>query len=396
MSRYAYYLKCSLRTSYYICVVTLGYFHSCFECRYLILCAGLYNWIHHQPNAPDSFHVIVLFTMGALVIYIQYYVMATDHKCVRTQLLRLVTASSSSSNQSSGETMPTPTSSTSGGGLTSEVLHFVLEELRIKLLRGHSKSDLEEHLRNAARLNPLVPSQWSDVLKLLKELGYECPVHYKVCTQSDHSCLLKSHKQHPCCPVCIRAWKDCIDYYVLGLGFNQWFLTDERCEQLMAHWEDRESWLHGLSADQSELWHGERFQELASFWNPDATSLLPEFCTQCNAILTPDLISSALADDHNSSLCFVEVVCPACTAVVKVSPQYMQGDPRNQAVIIHEDGWAPHSTSAKHSVAAITITHACMTKLERSKGTNARVFAFIPVSQLPTKALTSLTPSLSL
>ncbi len=74
MSRYAYYLKCSLRaTISLLCVVTLGYFHSCFECRYLILCAGLYKWIHHQPNAPDSFHVTVLFAMGALVIYICTY-----------------------------------------------------------------------------------------------------------------------------------------------------------------------------------------------------------------------------------------------------------------------------------------------------------------------------------
>ena len=61
----------------------------------------------------------------------------------------------------------------------------------------------------------------------------------------------------------------------------------------------------------------------------------------------------------------------------------MKGDPRNQAVIIHEDGWAPHNTSAQHSVAAITITHACMTKVERANSKHAKVFSFIPVSQLP-------------
>ena len=61
----------------------------------------------------------------------------------------------------------------------------------------------------------------------------------------------------------------------------------------------------------------------------------------------------------------------------------MRGDPRNQAVIIHEDGWAPHNTSAQHSVAAITITHACMTKVEWANSKHAKVYSFIPVSQLP-------------
>ena len=63
----------------------------------------------------------------------------------------------------------------------------------------------------------------------------------------------------------------------------------------------------------------------------------------------------------------------------------MNGDLRNQALIIHYDGWCPHSTSSKSSVAAITVTHACTTKLNRSHGNNALVYSFIPVSQLPAK-----------
>lgn len=61
----------------------------------------------------------------------------------------------------------------------------------------------------------------------------------------------------------------------------------------------------------------------------------------------------------------------------------MNGDPRNQALLLHEDGWAPHSTSSKHSIAAITVTHGCMSKQERSNGDNARLYSFIPVDQLP-------------
>ena len=61
----------------------------------------------------------------------------------------------------------------------------------------------------------------------------------------------------------------------------------------------------------------------------------------------------------------------------------MAGDPRNQAILIHEDGWASHATSSKHSVAAITITKACMSKLDRSANKNAQVYSFVPVDQLP-------------
>jgi len=72
-------------------------------------------------------------------------------------------------------------------------------------------------------------------------------------------------------------------------------------------------------------------------------------------------------------------VCKKCAVI----PQYARGDPRNEALVLHEDGWAPHSTSSKHSIAAISVTHACMSNLERSKGDNSRVYSFIPVDQLP-------------
>ena len=64
----------------------------------------------------------------------------------------------------------------------------------------------------------------------------------------------------------------------------------------------------------------------------------------------------------------------------------MKGDPRTQAIIIHEDGWASHSTSSAHSVAAITISNACSTKFDRSSGNSCRVYSFIPVDKLPVKA----------
>ena len=64
--------------------------------------------------------------------------------------------------------------------------------------------------------------------------------------------------------------------------------------------------------------------------------------------------------------------------------------PRRSSQSVHEDGWTPHSTSVRHSIAAITVTHACtydkrspMTKGARSVANNARVHSFVPVSQLP-------------
>ena len=49
----------------------------------------------------------------------------------------------------------------------------------------------------------------------------------------------------------------------------------------------------------------------------------------------------------------------------------MKGDPRYQASLIHIDGWNPHSTPAKHSIAAITISHGTMQKSIRADGKSA-------------------------
>ena len=70
-----------------------------------------------------------------------------------------------------------------------------------------------------------------------------------------------------------------------------------------------------------------------------------------------------------------------------ILPRFMKGDPQNQAVIIHEDGWAPHSTSSSHSVATITISNACSSKLQHSSESSCRVYSFIPVDKLPSKTL---------
>ena len=131
----------------------------------------------------------------------------------------------------------------------------------------------------------------------------------------------------------------------------------------------------------SELWHGSRFIELNYFWDPDKTFLLPHKCDYCLAILSTSEVESALPAYSPHVICSIS--CLSCKQLNKFIPQYVCGDPRNQAIMIHEDGWASNSTSSKHSMAAITVTYACMTKVNRCNSEHAIVYSFVPTDQLP-------------
>ena len=72
------------------------------------------------------------------------------------------------------------------------------------------------------------------------------------------------------CRICSKP-VECLNY-VLGLNFKDWFLTNEQCERLMAHWNECDSWLDKYPtyehSGMTKLWHGKRFRELSWFWNP--------------------------------------------------------------------------------------------------------------------------------
>ncbi len=56
---------------------------------------------------------------------------------------------------------------------------YVLKKVKLKLDHGHSISVTEDHLRNTADMiggNEL-PTKWSEVLSLMKTLGYRDPKH---------------------------------------------------------------------------------------------------------------------------------------------------------------------------------------------------------------------------
>ena len=97
-------------------------------------------------------------------------------------------------------------------------------------------------------------------------------------------------------------------------------------------------------------------------------------------IVSADVLASARTsvNSHN-----VDVSCPHCIFPFNSPLKYSRGDSRIQALIIHEDRWSPHSTLARHSIAAVTITHACMTKADRCDANNAWVYS---VNQLPNNA----------
>ncbi len=83
-------------------------------------------------------------------------------------------------------------------GVNDPTIDFVLHEIFIKLTHGSSRVELEEHLKNASRLisaDERILTSWSEVIALMKKLGYQPPRHHKVCVN-------ELHPKHPHCPIC--------------------------------------------------------------------------------------------------------------------------------------------------------------------------------------------------
>ena len=260
---------------------------------------------------------------------------------------------------------------------SSKIKEFVMKEVKTKLNHGLSMSTTEDHLQNTATLlgEKVIPTKWSDVIRFMKTIGYTDPRHYKVCLTQDHSKLLETGDA--ACNVCSKPATQCIDNYVLGLNFRDWFLTADRCDRLMAHWNDCEQWF-GKAVDYdhpgvTELWHGSRFRELSWFWNSDEKFIFPDWCPFCRDIIPASIIEEASGNGE-------AITCSSCLNTFAAVVREATGDPRNQVIIIHEDGWNSFSTWQS----TITITHGCMSKSDRSNADYAQVYSFIPANQMPT------------
>ena len=104
---------------------------------------------------------------------------------------------------------------------------------------------------------------------------------------------------------------------------------------------------------------------------------MPVKCHHCSRIIPVEQ-----RDATNGST----IQCTHCLNSFEHEKTNAYGDPRNQAIIIHEDGWNPHSTSSAHSIAAITVRFGCMSKANRSNVPDAMVYSFVPVHMRPHNA----------
>lgn len=263
---------------------------------------------------------------------------------------------------------------------------YVLQQVHEKLQSGSSREELERRLKGARLLGFDIPCKWNKIIIFLKRLGYSAPRHFKVCITDDHSVAFTSDSASTCPrPNCSKASSDYIDYFVMGMSFENWFDTEEKCERLLSHWRDKDEWFNKSpleDIDMIELWHGGRFRELSYFWDSTVETLYPFVCTKCNKVVPTAHISAASGFSMGSEQ-QLSVTCPHCHEVQVVLPKYARGDPRNQAIFLHYDGWNPQSTSAKHGIASISIAKGCMQKSERAGNKEVQVYSFIPTNQLP-------------
>lgn len=165
---------------------------------------------------------------------------------------------------------------------------------------------------------------------------------------------------------------------MLGIHLEDIFLDPATTKAHLAHWEERNEWLGGKpdNVNFKEIWHGQRFADLSYFWDPDTESLLPTSCRNCGNILTTSEICDA-ALPGSSSRDPVQLKCSECMLSFIHTPQFMKGNPLNQAFIFHEDGFNAFVKKCR-GMATIQLCSACTHKDERSRGKYLSVYSFIP------------------
>jgi len=246
-------------------------------------------------------------------------------------------------------------------------------------------------------VNAAWPNSWGEVQMLLKDYGYREPKEYFICycrkkakrrgntekhVYNGKWDVMESSKDK--CRHCGRKGK--VRYFYLGLKekIQKWFQNEETKKKLLAHWEEKEHWLKRETAweNKNEIWDGDRFRELAWFWDPDASWLLPAVCPDptCVGVVTAETIESTVNIPGFLELKRLE--CPLCYNMFTHEVQYVNGDPRNLAYIGHWDGWSPYK-HGNHSCGAIEITVANMGKNERMKMEEIYVIGFVPFHALP-------------
>ena len=261
-----------------------------------------------------------------------------------------------------------------------DITKFVLRLMRAKVKNGWSREEALSQLRNVFELldDERVPYQnWGSVLQFIKDIGYENCKCLKVCFGEDHVNLLKEPNQ--ICPNCGKNWRDCVNYYILGLKLSNIFLDMKVLNDHLQHWRSREEWfnLPSPAVPRKEIWHGERFMELSNFWDEGKATILPAKCPDCLHVISANDFADRVDMDN---IIPIEHQCTECFTIFEDVPKVMRGSPLNQAFIFHEDGFNAFFKKSR-SISAIQISSACVSK--KSRKDTLQVYSFIPTCFIP-------------
>jgi len=249
--------------------------------------------------------------------------------------------------------------STREGDNSLLVLEAVLKAMKINDDVGGSQTNFlsilefgkEMYYKNQNLLQPdenVWPRSWQAAIRMLERSGYNEPQDLYICLDSSHPCsfdVIKS--QEGSCKYCAKKGSDGIKYSYLPLRNKilLWCQDASFCVKMTAHWQEKDHWISSSTINnrrRKELWDGERFAELAWFWDPQCNWVLPTRCPLCSQVISSEFINGAIGS-------VVSLICPACHKKFQHCVQSANGDPRNIALIGHWDGWLPFSGSVKHT-----------------------------------------------
>ena len=232
-------------------------------------------------------------------------------------------------------------------GMRDFIREAVLRLVEIKGTVGFSISTFTDLLKWGANLHcenneaarSHWPLSWEGVQTLLGDIGFKMPKLYYICLDSSHPCLYALlESKTDVCPHCGK--QGTIPYYYLSVQdkVKRWFASEQMCEKITSHWQDREHWLPPERQEdwgwhfKKEFWDGTQFAKLSYFWDPDKEWTLPTKCPApgCKTVLSAEHLNNSplKGASHGETR---EVECPGCFNVFDHIPKKTRGDPRNLA-----------------------------------------------------------------
>lgn len=95
-----------------------------------------------------------------------------------------------------------------------------------------------------------------------------------VCYDQSHANEWSLLRDGTVCAICNGMGTVPVYYLSIRDKIKQWCSSETMCKKMLAHWDDRNSWMPSPSFRPpvflKELWHGSRFRELSWFWDPSS------------------------------------------------------------------------------------------------------------------------------